>query len=82
MTAMALSMTTRGGTLSAIDARPQDGDGHGTHVAGIIAAKDNGLGTTGVAPRAKIMPIRVLGRNGTDDRTLAAGYSLRGPKWR
>ncbi|MGB3613077.1 MAG: S8 family peptidase [Elainellaceae cyanobacterium] len=54
-------------------ARPQDRSGHGTHVAGIIAAKDNGIGSTGVAPRAKIMPIRVLGRNGTNGATLARG---------
>ena len=33
--------------------------GHGTHVAGIIAAKDDGHGTTGIAPGAKVMPINV-----------------------
>lgn len=33
---------------------------HGTHVAGIIAAPDNGYGTIGVAPEAKIMPVKVL----------------------
>jgi subtilisin family serine protease len=41
---------------------------HGTHVAGIIAAKNDGANVTGVAPDAKIMPIRVLGtkKDGTD----------------
>lgn len=30
---------------------------HGTHVSGIIAARNNGIGTVGVAPRAEIVPI-------------------------
>jgi subtilisin family serine protease len=37
-----------------------DGNGHGTHVSGIIAAPQNGQGVVGVAPKAKIMMIRVL----------------------
>ena len=32
---------------------------HGTHVSGLIAARNNGLGVTGVAYNAKIMPIRI-----------------------
>ena len=36
-----------------------DNDSHGTHIAGIIAAvKDNNLGVTGVAPKAKIMALK------------------------
>jgi subtilisin family serine protease len=33
---------------------------HATHVAGIIAAQDNGVGTIGVAPRATIIGVKVL----------------------
>lgn len=37
-----------------------DFQGHGTHVAGIIAARDNGSGVQGVAPEARIMAVKVL----------------------
>ncbi len=39
---------------------PEDGACHGTHVSGIIAANDDHDGMVGVAPKAKIMPIKVL----------------------
>ena len=49
--------------------------GHGTHVAGIIAAaSNNGIGGSGVAPNAKILPIHVLDTNGQGDaRDVANG---------
>jgi serine protease len=47
------------------DRLPMDENGHGTHVAGTIAEKtDNGIGLTGLAYRAKLMPVRVLDREG------------------
>ena len=42
-----------------------DDNGHGTHVAGIAAAKDNSIGVVGVAPGAKLWAIKVLDRNGS-----------------
>lgn len=60
-----------------LDNDPSDpGDGgqvvdssfHGTHVAGIVAAAtDNDIGVAGVAAKARIMPLRVLGRDGGGD---------------
>lgn len=52
-------------TNDPMDFDGSDNIGHGTHVAGTIAALNNNFGMTGVAPNAKIMPIRVIG--GSDD---------------
>lgn len=55
-----------------------DGDEHGTHVAGTIAAvSDNGIGIAGVAPKVKIMPLKFLGPDGgyTSDAIEALQYA-------
>ena len=44
---------------------PDDGNGHGTHVAGTVAAYDNGVGVIGVAAGAKVVPVKVLDSNGS-----------------
>lgn len=47
------------------DTTPQDTHGHGTHVTGTIAAlADNRIGIAGVAPDAKVLPLRVMGSGG------------------
>jgi len=43
----------------------QDGNGHGTHVSGIAAAKDDSDGVVGVAPGAKLTAIKVLSASGS-----------------
>jgi hypothetical protein len=62
------------------DAHANDDYGHGTHVAGTIAENtNNGSGAAGIAPKAKIMPIKVCGTNptthqyGCPDDKLAEG---------
>jgi subtilisin len=42
-----------------------DPEGHGTHVAGTIAARDNGVGVVGVAPGARLWAARVLNKQGS-----------------
>lgn len=41
-----------------------DGHGHGTHVAGIVGAINNGIGSLGVAAGAKVVPVKVLDNQG------------------
>jgi len=57
------------------DADPGDDHGHGTSVAGVIAARaDNRVGGAGVCSRCSIMPIKVLDATGNgNDARIAAG---------
>ena len=62
------------------DATPNDPNGHGTHVAGTIAAvRDNGIGVAGVADNAQIMALRFLNAEGsgyTSDALAALEYAI------
>jgi serine protease len=63
----------RGYDFVADDRYPSDLNGHGTHVASTIAESiDNGVGLTGLAFGAKIMPVRVLDRNGEGNSVAIA----------
>lgn len=59
--------SSRGGSVISKRGRADmnDENGHGTHVAGIIAAIDNDQGSLGVAQGASVVPVRVLDRNGS-----------------
>ncbi len=70
----------RGWDFVQSDNTPMDTNGHGTLVAGIIAAERNGSGATGVAYGAKIMPVRVIdGAGGGDFYSVLDGieYAVR-----
>jgi subtilisin len=56
--------TLRGRSFIPDVPRALDDNGHGTHVAGIIGAKNNRIGTLGVASGATVVPIKVLDVDG------------------
>ena len=62
------------------DNLPEDGYGHGTHVTGTIAAlADNGMGIAGVAPQARVVPIRALDNTGSGYMsTIASAFAYAG----
>ncbi|HVE98007.1 MAG TPA: S8 family serine peptidase [Mycobacteriales bacterium] len=56
------------------DDGPRDIDGHGTAVAGVIGAvTGNGIGIAGLAPSARLMPVRIVSPTGPSFRALAQG---------
>src|SRR5262245_13462417 len=53
---------------------PIDQNGHGTHTAGTIAARQNNVGVIGVAPDCRLLIAKVLGDDGSGSSTnVAAG---------
>jgi thermitase len=62
------------------DGDTQDENGHGTHVSGIIAAaQNNGIGVSGVAPGARVMPLQALDASGSGtDTDVAAAFNYAG----
>jgi len=53
---------------------PEDGNGHGTHVAGTVAAINNSIDVVGVAAGATVVAVRVLGNSGSGSISgVAAG---------
>jgi hypothetical protein len=60
-TSLSISFLSGGGGSDS----PDDQNGHGTHVAGTIAALDNNIGVVGVAAGAEVVAVRVLDRRGS-----------------
>lgn len=62
-----------GANIKALNGDVEDDNGHGTHVAGIVAAQaGNGTGGSGIAPGAKIMSVKVLDANRAGDSSQLA----------
>ena len=60
--------------FSAFGASCQDGHGHGTHVAGTVAGRDNSSDVLGVAPASQLYCVKVLDNSGSgSDATILAG---------
>ncbi|MEG4067178.1 S8 family serine peptidase [Microcoleus sp. Pol11C2] len=61
------------------DNDPLDDNNHGTHISGLVAAKKDGVGITGTAPTAKIMPLKILDGAGVGkirDEINAINYAV------
>jgi subtilisin family serine protease len=63
-------------SYSAFAGTAQDDNGHGTHVAGTIAARNNALDVVGVAPLSTVYAVKVLDRSGRgSDSAVIAGLN-------
>lgn len=69
--------TTANSTLWPDPPLTQDDEGHGTHVTGILSARNNGLGIVGVAPGTPIWVVKVLNERATG----TIGTVLAGLQW-
>ncbi len=54
-----------GAAFTSYTASYLDDNGHGTHVAGIIAAQNNMIGSVGIAPGVSLYSVKVLGQDGS-----------------
>jgi subtilisin len=64
------------------DNDPKDDNGHGTHVAGTIAALDNTVGYIGVAPKVDLYVLKALNSRGSgylSDIAAAIDWAVKGP---
>ncbi len=68
--------------FSAFGGSAQDDNGHGTHVAGTIAARLNGTGVVGVAPEAALYAVKVLDASGSgSDASVIDGLNYVAANW-
>lgn len=65
--------TSRSVTFLGSRTTPDDENGHGTHVAGTVAAIDNNIGVVGVAAGATVISVRVLDRRGSGSTSGVIG---------
>ncbi|MDD4975707.1 MAG: S8 family peptidase [Bacteriovorax sp.] len=59
---------------------PMDGNGHGTHCAGVIGAQHDGLGVVGVMANVKLIPVKFLDDKGAGediDAVAAIDYAIK-----